>query len=75
MESESLVIIRTFPDLASADEAQVTLMAAGVYALVVADDAVQITARPGQGRRVALAVHRRDVGLAENALAPRVATP
>jgi hypothetical protein len=66
--SESLVIIRTFGNLLDADEAQVELLTAGIYSLLFSDDSMSLhpDALPGDG--VALAVHHRDVSLAEAAL-------
>jgi hypothetical protein len=66
--SESLVIIRTFGNLLDADEAQVELLTAGIYSLLFSDDSMSLhpNALPGDG--VALAVHHRDVTLAEAAL-------
>lgn len=69
MQSESLVVIRTFGDLVQADEAQVALMTAGIYALVFTDESVSLRPDLPPGSGVALAVHQRDVTLAENALA------
>lgn len=69
MEPESLVVIRTFRDLIEADEAQVALMTAGLYALIFTDESVALHPDLPPGHGIALAVHRRDVGLAENALA------
>ena len=66
--SESLVIIRTFGNLLDADDAQVELLTAGIYSLLFSDDSMSLhpNSRPGDG--VALAVHHRDVTLAEAAL-------
>ena len=66
--SESLVIIRTFGNMLDADEAQVELLTAGIYSLLFSDDSMSLhpNALPGDG--VALAVHHRDVTLAEAAL-------
>lgn len=68
MNDESLVVIRTYEDLMEADEAQVTLMSAGLYALIFTDDSVSLGPDLPPGRGIALAVHRRDVFLAEHAL-------
>lgn len=64
--SESLVIIRTFGNLLEADDAQVELVRAGVQSLLFTDE----TPMPGSGSApgIALAVHMRDVSLAEAAL-------
>jgi hypothetical protein len=69
--SESLVVIRTFGNLLDADEAQIELLMAGVYSLLYSDDSSVIhpSTPPGQG--IALAVHQRDVELAEVALSAR----
>lgn len=71
MQTESLVVIRTFRDLIQADEAQVALMTAGIYALVFADESVPLHPDLLAGHGVALAVHQRDVILAESALATK----
>lgn len=68
MQTESLVVIRTFGDLIQADEAQVALMTAGIYALIFTDDSVSLHPDLPVGHGVALAVHQRDVMLAESAL-------
>lgn len=69
--SESLVVIRTFADLVNADEAQVELLAAGIHSLLFTDDAGE-TPRPlTTGGEIGLAVHRRDVDIAEAVLATR----
>ena len=66
--SESLVVIRTFGNLLDADYAQVELLTAGFYSLLFTDESITLhpNTRPGDG--VALAVHHRDVSLAEAAL-------
>jgi len=66
--SESLVVIRTFGNLLDADYAQVELLTAGIYSLLFTDESITLhpNTRPGDG--VALAVHHRDVSLAEAAL-------
>lgn len=69
MQPDSLVVIRTFRDLIEADEAQVALMSAGLYALIFTDDSISLHPDLPPGHGIALAVHRRDVVLAENALA------
>jgi hypothetical protein len=69
--SDSLVVIRTFGTLLDADDAQIELLMAGIYSLLYWDDSAVIHpgAAPGQG--IALAVHQRDVELAEAALSAR----
>lgn len=72
MQAESLVVIRTYPDLLRADEAQIELMHAGINALVLSSG--------GQGHSpensdVALAVHRRDAEIAEAVLAASAQLP
>jgi len=67
--SESLVVIRTFDDLLRADEAQIELLNAGIYSLLLSDD----TPSMEQGldaEAIALAVHRRDAEVAEAVLTP-----
>lgn len=65
---ESLVVIRTFGSLHEADEAQVDLLSAGIYALVYAEEPTRAT-QPNPG--VALAVHSRDAQVAEAVLTPQ----
>ena len=66
--SESLVVIRTFGNLLDADDAQVELLTAGIHSLLFTDEASsrEVSSSPGDG--IALAVHQRDVDLAEAAL-------
>lgn len=68
MQPESLVVIRNFRDLIEADEAQIALMSAGIYALIFTDDSTPLHPDLPAGHGIALAVHRRDVQLAEGAL-------
>ena len=68
VQSESLVVIRTFGDLIQADEAQVALMTAGIYALIFTDESVSLRPDLPPGQGIALAVHQRDMMLAEQAL-------
>lgn len=69
--SESLVVIRTFPDLTYADEAQVELLAAGIHSLLFTGEASEPPASADAGQGIGLAVHRRDVEIAEAVLASR----
>jgi hypothetical protein len=65
--SETLVVIRTFGNLVQADEAQIELLNAGIYSLLLSDDSAQ----PGSaGEGIALAVHRRDADVASAVLTP-----
>ena len=66
--SETLVVIRTFGNLLDADEAQVELLTAGIYSLLFTDEAGSLDAASPPGHGIALAVHQRDVDLAEAAL-------
>jgi hypothetical protein len=68
--SESLVVIRTFADLIAADEAQIELMSAGIYSLLLSDDSVQLEASSNNPEGIALAVHRRDADVAWAVLTP-----
>lgn len=67
MNAESLIVIRTYPDLRQADEAQVELLGAGIYSLLYTDD--QAAGASVGMQPVALAVHRRDADVAEAVLA------
>lgn len=71
--SESLVVIRTFQNLLQADEAQIELLNAGIYSLVMSDDDTAIAA-VASSDGIALAVHRRDAEIASAVLAPTVDT-
>lgn len=66
--SEGLVIIRTFGNLVDADDAQVELLTAGIHSLLFSDDSMSLHPNSPPGDAVALAVHNRDVTLAEAAL-------
>ena len=66
--SESLVIIRTFGNLVEADDAQVELLTAGIHSLLFTDESMILHPNLLPGDGVALAVHHRDVSLAEAAL-------
>lgn len=68
--TESLVVIRTFGSLLDADEAQVELLTAGIYSLLYSAENDSFTAQR-QTEEIALAVHRRDVRIAEAVLTPR----
>lgn len=72
--SESLVVIRTFPNLLQADEAQIELLNAGIYSLVMSDEDAPLMATPTAEDGVALAVHKRDAEIAHAVLAPMVDT-
>ena len=67
--SESLVVIRTFGDLLQADEAQIELLNAGIYSLLMSDENSQIPSGPVSDG-IALAVHRRDAEVADAVLTP-----
>lgn len=71
--SETLVVIRTFESLVHADEAQIELLNAGIYSLLLSDDSIRIE-RTGAAEGVALAVHRRDADVASAVLTPLVDT-
>lgn len=72
--SESLVVIRTFQNLLQADEAQIELLNAGIYSLVMSDDDTAAMAAAIAADAVALAVHRRDAEIASAVLAPTMDT-
>jgi hypothetical protein len=69
--SENLVIIRTFGNLLDADEAQVELLSAGIHSLLFTDESFVLHPNTAPGDGIALAVHQRDVGLADAALTPK----
>lgn len=71
--SESLMVIRTYGNLLSADEAQIELLSAGIYSLLFSDDSASLDGT-GPEDAIALAVHRRDADIAEALLAPLVNT-
>ncbi|HET7321013.1 MAG TPA: hypothetical protein VFI96_00800 [Longimicrobiaceae bacterium] len=64
--SENLVVIRTFPAFGDADAAQLELLSAGIYSLLVAEEEPAPFAAAAHG--VSLAVHQRDAELAETVL-------
>lgn len=66
--SESLVVIRTFGNLLDADDAQVELLTAGIHSLLFTDEASSLDVKTTPARGISLAVHHRDVDLAEAAL-------
>lgn len=72
--SESLVVIRTFSSLLQADEAQIELLNAGIYSLLLSDDTFQLDSRGEVPDAIALAVHRRDADVAAAMLAPMAGT-
>ncbi|MDR0787476.1 MAG: hypothetical protein LBG44_06375 [Gemmatimonadota bacterium] len=72
--SESLVVIRTFGSLPQADEAQVELLNAGIYSLLLSDDTIQLNPRGELSDGIALAVHHRDADVAAAMLAPMAGT-
>jgi len=69
--SESLVIIRTFGEYMDADEAQVELLSAGIYSLLLADDSPSAAPASPAPQGIALAVHSRDADIAEAVLVAR----
>lgn len=71
--SESLVVIRTFGDLLRADEAQIELLNAGIYSLLLSEDSTEIESSANT-EAIALAVHRRDAEVANAVLAPLIGT-
>ncbi len=72
--SESLVVIRTFGSVLQADEAQIELLNAGIYSLLLSDDTFQLDANGDARDGIALAVHRRDADVAAAMLAPMAGT-
>ena len=70
MMSESLVVIRTFGNLLAADEAQIELLSAGIYSLLLSDDTAPVALSGPAAEAVALAVHLRDADVADAVLAP-----
>ncbi|MEX2583910.1 MAG: hypothetical protein WD766_11580 [Gemmatimonadota bacterium] len=69
--SESLVVIRTFVDLLTADEAQIELLNAGIYSLLLSDENAEVQSnRVPTAESIALAVHRRDAEVAHAVLTP-----
>ena len=71
--SESLVVIRTFGNLLAADEAQVELLNAGIYSLLVSDESFPPLGA-GSDEGISLAVHMRDADIAANMLTPLAGT-
>lgn len=71
--SESLMVIRTYGNLLSADEAQIELLSAGIYSLLFSDDAAPLDGTNTEDA-IALAVHQRDADIAESLLTPLVHT-
>jgi hypothetical protein len=70
--SESLVVIRTFGSLLQADEAQIELLNAGIYSLLLSDDSNRRTPSAMPIDPVALAVHQRDADVADAVLTPLI---
>lgn len=68
--SETLVVIRTFDSLTEADEAQIELLNAGIYSLLLSDDNAVFQESAGGQDPIALAVHRRDADVATAVLMP-----
>lgn len=68
--SESLVVIRTFGNLLAADEAQIELLNAGIYSLLMSDESLQMQPVTSHEDGIALAVHTRDADVAANVLTP-----
>lgn len=66
--SEELVVIRTYSDEPSADAAQAELLNAGIQSLLFSDGAPPVPSAAEAGAGIGLAVHRRDVKLAEAVL-------
>ena len=69
MTNDSLIVIRTFGNFLEADEAQIELLSAGIYSLLVSDEADPPPAR-ATADAIALAVHRRDAEVANAVLTP-----
>jgi len=67
--TESLVIIRTFGNLLEADDAQIELLSAGIYSLLMSEEGGG-GAFPPAPEAIALAVHRRDADAADALLSP-----
>ena len=68
--SETLVVIRTFDSLIQADEAQIELLNAGIYSLLLSDETVTFDESASGQDPIALAVHRRDADVASAVLLP-----
>lgn len=67
---EELVVIRTYADEMTADAAQAELHNAGIHSLLFSDSAPLAAVESGgdSASGIGLAVHRRDVKLAEAVL-------
>ena len=72
VQAESLVVIRTYPNLMRADEAHIELMHAGINALVLSSGG---QSHDASDSAVALAVHRRDAEIAEAVLSASAEIP
>ena len=72
MTTESLIIIKTFVNFLDADEAQIELLSAGIYSLLVSDEEGPSLGSAGAPAAdpIALAVHRRDADVANAVLTP-----
>ena len=71
MMTESLVVIRTFGNLIAADEAQIELLSAGIYSLLLRDESAPLqAANIAAFDASALAVHLRDADEADAVLTP-----
>ena len=73
--TNALVVIRTYANLAEADHAQVDLLSAGIYSLLLTDQTAGPGPRTAAGQSIALAVHDRDVHVAEAILIARPYPP
>ena len=73
--AEELVVIRTFADEFAADAAQAELQAAGIHSLLFSDDVPTMHPNVAFNRGIGLAVHRRDVKLAEAVLLTAPSNP
>ncbi len=67
--SNDLVVIRAYADECAADAAQAELQNAGIHSLLLAGGT------PGTGAGIGLAVHQRDVILAEAVLPTTPSNP
>lgn len=72
--SESLVVIRTFGTLLQADEAQIELLNAGIYSLLLSEETNSAEMRGSGEEGIALAVHKRDADVATAVLSPLAGT-
>lgn len=66
--SEELVVIRTYADEMAADAAQAELHNAGIHSLLFTDSAPVAAPDAVPASGIGLAVHKRDVKLAEAVL-------